>query len=361
MAAKKKLPTGISYKEGASLPYQVRPYDREQKKKGKLVSFATLSEAVAYKESVDAGKIRQLSRHYTADEWVTHWTSDAGFKRGKESTNLHNAERVAKFAQDFKGVPLMAIDRRRARNWALENIHHVNAVRAMMTDARLDGVISINPFERLRLPQSRGRKDIKPLTPQEITELAGISAKKWPNWPVMPAMIIVAAYTGLRRGELLALRWKDIDWENGLIRVERQWSQKIRGYDTPKNGEGRSVVLTAQAATALRTVDRNLGPDGLIWYSPRNKRIEPSLHDYYWRQIVAVFNERAGEERAAEVDLEWHALRHFTASWMVDKGIPPHDVAGQLGHTDGGKLIQTLYSHLYEDNSLKRVREGLAA
>lgn len=359
MAARKKLPTGITLTPTGR--YMVRPYDRDTKKKGKARTFTALSEAVAYKEKIDAGKIKPASRDYTVDEWVEKWTTDPGFKRAKQSTNLHNKERVRKLAEDFKGVPMHQIDRATARTWGLENKHRVPAVRAMFTDARLDGVIDANPFEQLRISKTAGRKHIEALTEKEVRELAKIADKKWPDWPVMSAMIVFSAYSGLRLGEMLALRWADIDWENGLIRVDRQWSQKARTYTPPKSGLTRVVALLAPAADALRRVDRNLGAHDLVWYSRRGKRIEPSLHDYYWRQVVNTFNERAGEDRAAALDLEWHGLRHFTASLLVDKGAQPHDIAGQLGHTDGGKLVQELYGHLYTDNSISRIQAVMAA
>lgn len=360
MAGKKKLPAGITH-EGGDKPYMIRPYDAINKKKGKAVRFATLSEAVAYKENLTAGKIRQVSKHYTCDEWVEHWTTSPGFRRAKESTNVHNAERVAKFGKDFKGVPMTHVDRSAARTWALDNKSRVGAVRAMFTDARLDGIVADNPFTQLRMPSSEGRKYIEAMTPAEVKDLAGIAYRKWPEWPVLGAMILFSAYSGLRLGECLALRWRDIDWEQGTIRVERQWSSRTGQYTTPKNGRTRVVELLEPASAPLRSLDRAMGPSGLVWYSPTGKTIAPALHHYYWRQVVSAFNERVGEQRAAALDLEWHALRHFTASWMVDKGIQAHDVAGQLGHTDGGKLIQELYGHLYADNSRARIRAALAA
>lgn len=361
MAGKKKLPAGIIYTEGHAEPYGVRPWDRETRTKGQLRRFSSLSAAVAYKEAVDSGKIRKVTKNYTCDQWVEHWTTAPGFKRPKESTNLTNAERVGKFARDFRGIPMTSVDRAAAREWAAENSGRLGAVRAMFTDARLDGVVAENPFTNLRLPGRTGRKYIEPLTPAEVKELAGISDKKWPEWPVLSAMILFSAYSGVRLGECLALRWKDIDWQAGTILVERQWAARVGEFTSPKNDRARTIALLEPAATALRTLDQTMSPDGLLWYSPSGKIMRPPLHHYYWRQVVAVFNDRTPDDRAAAIDLEWHALRHFTASWMVDKGIQPHDVAGQLGHTDGGKLVSDLYGHLYKDNSISRIQASLAA
>lgn len=355
MAAKKKLPAGIT--QTADNKYAVRPYDRKLKKKGSQVKFNTLSEAVAYKEKVDAGKINPSARAWTCDEWVEHWTTDPQFKRRKESTNMHYAERARQFAEDFKGVPLIALTRAQARIWGRENMGRVATVRIMLNDAVEDGILDVNPFTNLRLPRGPGRKYIKPMTPAELELLASLADEKWEEWPVLGAMIRFAGYSGLRRGETLALRWSDIDWTKGTIRVERQWLQKPRTYGPPKNGHERIAALLPEAAQALRSVDRVESPDGeLVWYSTRGKMIEPALLDYYWRQIRERFFGRISVERAKEIDLEWHTLRHFFISQMVDRGVQPHDIAGLVGHTDGGRLVQDLYGHLYPDNSITRVQ-----
>ncbi len=361
MAGKKKLPTGIT--QNAQGEYCVRPYDRKLKKKGPQRAFATLSEAVAFKEKVAAGKVDPSARIWTVDEWVEHWTTDEAYKRRKESTNLHNAERVRQFAKDFEGMELAAVTRQAARAWANKHPARVPAVRTMLEDAVLDGVLDANPFKQLRL-QSRGpgRKFIKPMTEGEVKLLAQCAYDKWPDWNVIGNLIQFGAYSGLRRGEVLALRWTDIDWEKGTILVERQWLQKPRTYGPPKNGQTRLVPLLEPAAQVLRHTDKHQSPDGeLVWYSTRGKRIEPALLDYYWRQVRERFHGKISDARIKEIDLEWHTLRHFYISWLVDKGVPVYDIAGAVGHTDGGRLIQDLYGHLYPDNSIARIQAAVAA
>lgn len=359
-----RLPAGIR-KDPKTGEFICRPYDKRAGKKGRQHRFGTLSEAVAYQEKVKQGRLRPSAKQWTCDEWVAEWTSNPDYARPKESTNQHNAERVRKFAEDFAGVPLYEIDRKMARAWARKNKSRVSAVRTMFTDARQDMLIDINPFENLRLQGSAGRKHIRPMTEKEIRKLADIAYGRWPDWPVMGSMILFAAYTGLRLGELLALRWTDINFEQGTILVERQWLQKPRTYGTTKNGQSRLAPLPAPAQDALRLLERDAPAGGadnqLVWYSPRFKRIEPSLHDYYWRQVRERFLGALSAERAAEIDLDWHVLRHFTASWLVDKGVRPDDVAGALGHTDGGRLVMELYGHLYQDNSISRIQSALAA
>lgn len=295
----RKLPAGITQLRTGK--YAVRPYDRATKKKG--------------------GKVNPSARAFTCDEWVEHWTSEPQYKRHKASTNAHNAERVSKFAEDFKGVPLTALPVALCRKWAYENEGRVPAVKAMLSDAVRDEVMDRNPFIGIKLSaRGPGRKFIQPMTVEEVEKLAKVADAKWPDWPVMGAMIRFAAYSGLRRGEMLALRWTDLDWENGTILVERQFAQKTRSFASPKNGQARSVAFLPQAQNALRPLTKNVTGTN-VWYSTTGKFVEPALHDYYWRQVRERFLGSITQERAEAIDLAWHTLRHFCASYLVDKGV----------------------------------------
>jgi hypothetical protein len=109
----------------------------------------------------------------TCDAFALRWTRD--YPRPRASTNKHNGERVKKFAKDFKGVKLTDVDRPAARAWAMKHPSNLPAVRAMFGDAMRDGLIDSNPFAELRLPGSRGRKDLVALTEAQLVALADVA------------------------------------------------------------------------------------------------------------------------------------------------------------------------------------------
>jgi hypothetical protein len=102
----------------------------------------------------------------TCDGFASRWTRD--YPRPRASTNKHNAERVQRFAKDFKGVKLSDVDRPAAREWDMRHPANLAAVRAMFGDAMRDGLVTANPFSELRLPGSRGRKDHVARTEAEL-------------------------------------------------------------------------------------------------------------------------------------------------------------------------------------------------
>lgn len=148
-------------------------------------------------------------------------------------------------------------------------------------------------------------------------------------------MVLVALRTGLRVGELIALRWDDVDLVTRRIVVRKNMSRGVIG--TPKGGRSREVELSPAAVASLRELPSRFagalvfpGEDGR--HLTRNACKHP-----LWRAC-----RRAGLRRVG-----WHVLRHSTASQLVMAGVPMRAVQELLGHRD---IKQTMrYSHLSPD------------
>lgn len=130
-----------------------------------------------------------------------------------------------------------------ARSWALRVPQsNVRIVRAMFTDAINDQLHpGPNPFSNLRLEQSRGRKDLIALTEDELTELGEKALEVLGEFgPTFRAMIVFAAYVGLRPGELFALERTDVGHDEVTIRQNLDGTGTIKA---PKNARERIVIL----------------------------------------------------------------------------------------------------------------------
>lgn len=347
--------------------WRATAYDPGQKKKVRVknpktgkTAFASQKDAAAAKEAFEHDKARPQARAYTCDEWVAEWCSNPGYQRQSATTNAHNHERVKKFAEDFKGVPLAGVDRVMARKWAVENRARAAAVRTMVNDAVADQIVSQNVFANLKLPQPRGRKDIEVLTEAEVQRLIQCAYDLYEDWPVQGALITTAAYSGLRIGELCGLKHEDILWEEGVIHVQRQYRHRTNDFALPKSGIRRRVVMLEPVAEAIRGVPK-LNTDGFVFYGRRDhKMYTPPSHNYFWTPVRAMFHMTLSEERKAQipVSFDFHELRHFCGSFLADIGLSPQDIAEQLGHTDGGRLAQQLYVHTYRENAFDRIRKA---
>lgn len=166
-------------------------------------------------------------------------------------------------------------------------------------------------------------------------------------------MVYLAILTGLRQGELLGLRWRDVDLENGRLHVQRsaQWLPG-RGtiFKTPKTRRSiRVVPLTEETVIRLR--------------AHRVRQTEERLaHGRKWKDQDLVFPGRLGEPmapswvksnwkrirlRAHVPEMRFHDLRHAHATILLEMGVHPKVVSDRLGHS-GIQVTMDTYSHVID-------------
>ena len=123
---------------------------------------------------------------------------------------------------------------------AATTIHNtLMPLRAIYKRALGRGEIAVNPTTGLALPAVRGKRDRIASPTEAAGLLAALPERSRPLWAA-------AMYAGLRRGELMALRWEDVDMAAGVIRVERGWDMR-EGEIDPKSRVGRRTVPIASA------------------------------------------------------------------------------------------------------------------
>jgi integrase len=138
-------------------------------------------------------------------------------------------------------------------------------------------------------------------------------------------LLRIAAYTGLRRGELVALRWHDVRWSERVLVVERALSGDVEG--TTKSGRVRYVPLGDQALGALDRLSRRLNftsADDYVFATVAGDRPDPSA---LRRRFIAA------RDAAALPPLRFHDLRH-TAGTLLTRVLDPVTVRDVLGHAD---------------------------
>lgn len=363
----------------------VRVYDPERAGGTRqLGTFGSLEEAQAARDRWDRLRRRRERgfREWRVEEFCEVWcVSD--YLRPEETTNIHNRQMVKPFARDFGGLLMQEVAEmpdlcrlwafggvvrpdleRFAAGWVVDRVgtraadardeegrmvvpaHLRNArvVSTMFADARRSQIVDRNPWGLLRLPGFKGRQDIEPLRPGQVTALIEEAVRQRPDYLDFPALIATAAYTGMRLGELAGLRWEDLDFERYRVTVRRQWRDKDRRERPPKYGSSREILLPPPAVEWLRRLPRHV--DGLVFHTVTGRRYSQRIHHMYWNPV----------RRAVGLpDLAFHELRHFCGSYLADKGASPRDIAHQFGHKDGGLLAARLYCHTYTDRANERL------
>jgi integrase len=172
------------------------------------------------------------------------------------------------------------------------------------------------------------------LTFDEAFRLIAAASEEWRG------AIAVALRTGLRQGELRALRWSDVDLEHGRIIVRRAvWRDVI---STPKNGRQREVPLSQQAAGALREHPRR---GELVFAAPDGSLLSKGAMKWpFWNACSNAGLRRIG----------WHTARHTFASHLVMRGAPLKAVQELMGHSTIEMTMR--YAHLSPDARRDAVR-----
>lgn len=167
-------------------------------------------------------------------------------------------------------------------------------------------------------PEPEGR--LCYLTAEQVRQVIAIARTL--AWHKLPALIMVAFNSGLRRGALMALRWRDVDWAAGTVSVERT-----------KNGRGIVCPLTPETLDELRAIrfldDR---PDALIFCGKYPNKPHDFRHSW----------ERALSEAGIPY-MPFHAMRHSTASHAAKHGASTVMLMNLLGHTS--PKMSARYAH----------------
>jgi integrase len=145
-------------------------------------------------------------------------------------------------------------------------------------------------------------------------------------------MILCGLRAGLRQGELLELRWEDVDLVKGVLRIRRAIYDGV--VDVPKGGRSREVPMSDELRAGFRELPSR-SACGLVWPGIAGANLSKGECKWpLWRAC-----KRAGLRRVG-----WHALRHTFASHLVMRGVPLKAVQELLGHEDITTTMR--YAHL---------------
>jgi integrase len=310
-------------------------------------SFRTKAEAKRAREQARERLGQSEQRSSTLAEFWQLWTTDPLFARPKESTNIHNRERTKGFVARYGAQPIDSIGDAEVAEWLAGGSRNgmVPALRAMFNDAgsaKAGRLVQSNPFARLGISRGPGRRDERLPSEEQVWKI--IRCARELATPSFAAWLQVAAFAGLRPGELDALRRVNVDLERSRIRVVEQFSAATRTFTLPKNGHTRDAPLTEAARDALVS----LPIESEFCFAPiRGEHWTASARAYHWKAIKVA----AGWDGSLYL-----ATRHFAGWYMVNVlELSSEDTAIALGHTDGGELVRRLYGHRDRHRALDRV------
>jgi integrase len=216
--------------------------------------------------------------------------------------------------------------------------NHVNTMHSIFDLGLRKGWCSSNPVKLADRPTVKKTETrIQFLDQPELEQLLAAPYPDDAFGRIEPTLYLTAAMTGLRQGELLGLRWRDVDFDARKVRVV---SPYVRGeFGDPKSaGSGRSVPMAERVADALRSLrsesvysrDRDL----VFCHPDTGKPLDRSKLVRRFKQAI----DRAGVHR-----ITFHELRHTFGTRMAAAGTPMRTLQHWMGHADS-KTTQ-IYAH----------------
>jgi integrase len=185
-----------------------------------------------------------------------------------------------------------------------------------------------NPARGIELPPKEESTEIRFLDPDEVILLAR-HAQPGPYQQIDRALYLTAAMTGLRQGELIALRWCDVDWRASRVRVRQNYV--LGRFGTPKSRRStRSVPMADLVGAELDRLYRSVGEpddDQLVFADPITG--EPLSKPRILRRYRAALREAGLDDRRRFDD-----LRHTFGTAMAAAGVPMRTLQEWLGHRD---------------------------
>ena len=237
--------------------------------------------------------------------------------------------------------------------------HHLELISGVFSYAIKMELVSDNPCSKVTIP--KGEVKEKQIYSQE--EMAILLTRMEDEPLKYKAFFYLMAYSGFRRGEMLGLEWKDVDFTHNVISVHRTSNQtKERGIytDTTKTKRSqRTLKISPYIMDMLKDLKTEQDADAL------------KLGDY-WIETDRLFTQDNGEAQHPNTTYEWlrrfckrenlpfhglHSFRHFAASSMISAGLDVTTVSGALGHTNSGTTLN-VYSHMFQ-TAQARVAEAM--
>ena len=245
-------------------------------------------------------------------------------------------------------------------------IRQINTnLKTCLNEAERQGYIQKNWCKLVTLPKKEDNKEVKVLTKQEQEKfLEAIKGHE------LELLYIVALGTGLRIGEILGLKWSDIDFKNNELHVNRSL-QKAAIYEDDKIVRYEVQETTPKTKNSLRTipVPQNIIKKLIAHKKEQNELILLLQEEYDNKNYVfcnklgkPIEDKRPGRNLKTILTsisiepIKFHALRHTYATRLFEAGIPPKTVQHLMGHSDIENTMN-IYTHVMKEQKLEAIEK----
>ena len=249
-----------------------------------------------------------------------------------------------------------------SKNYVLYN-HYLSVINRIFKYAVLMDILNTNPLDKVIKPKSRQtQRKGNFLTKEELKEFLKLAQTATLSY-FFP-LVHLMAYTGLRQGEALALKWSDIDFENKKITVDKTATRikEKQTLQTPKTKNSKRVIsIDPTTLSILKSWKKDQikiyfkngkhfeGDDNFIFTNQRAEWVH--IHNFirYFKRFIADHKLKP---------ITPHGLRHTHASLLFSAGVEPKNISDRLGHSTV-QITLDLYTHITEEQRSDTVEKLL--
>ena len=359
--------------KGPKDPYAVEPrklpsgrwkgrvvrYDPDTGKRHEMTqTFDTKREAKHWAET-EAAKYREDPNRKPPSEetfasFFKKWLEGTAVGRVRDTTFLTYQRYAAHCLTAFGNKPLKTLTpadfqalyaQMLAAGKATSTVHHTHVVAHSALDEAVNwGLIPYNPTDRVKPPRVTS-PEIVPPTKEEALRLLEVAENDR-----LKALWWFVALTGCRRGEVVALKWTDIDWDQRTIWIQRtaaEFNNLLTVHDTKTAKGRRTIALSSYLLNILdahrerQRVEREFfgkewNREGWVFPSERGTMFWPTNVSAHYRRL---------RTRASVSTVRLHDLRHAMATAWIAAGVPIKVVSERLGHASISITLQ-IYGHV---------------
>jgi integrase len=275
------------------------------------------------------------------------WKPNAGLALNKSSVRIYSFQLERHIFPALGSMPLRGIDRAqieiclsdmKRKGHATSTLRNIRATFSTVLRYAVErGFLTKNPAHGIRIREADTRKERRFYSSMEMRRLLAVLAEP------CRSVVAVAVLTGMRIGEILALRWKRIDTLRGTIEVAENYS--CGEFVTPKTKSSRRVIPMSSALAGVLEKHRCEGgacsPEALVFRTFKGTPL--SAKNLYNRELAPAC------DRIEQPRVSWHSFRHTHATLLGDTGGSLKTAQALLGHSDLETTLNT-YTHAVPDS-----------
>jgi integrase len=333
-----------------------------------IKTFATRKEAVAFRnkvgteiaEGIHIADSASVTINAAAEIWLRTVTVGRKDNGPAEYSTLrqyrsHLKHHILPVMGDKKLTQLTRADVAAFRDHLLTKLSRAMAkkvlasFKSILSEAESRGLVAANVAASSTIGNS-GRHKVPVVIPTKaeikaiLTKLDELATNK--RWRRLRVLFAVAIHTGFRASEIRGLPWDAVDLKAGTVTVKQRADER-GAIGSPKSSAAkRTVIIPDSLVTLLRNWKIECGPSQLVFpTSLGNVQSNTDIHRSGWRplQIAARVTRADGSPR-----LNFHCLRHYHASRLIEDGANPKEIQAEMGHANI-QMAFNQYGHLFKD------------